>query len=195
MKKNKIKVGPYIYPMPLVLIGANVEGSANFMPLAWISMVEHEPHMISISSFQPHYTNKGIIENKTFSINTPSESMIEATDYCGLRTGQKTDKSQVFEVFYGELKTAPMIKQAPLNLECKVVKIIDTKEFISRENKGHFIFIGEIIQAYADERYLTNGMPDITKIKPFSLTQVDRSYWKIGERKGSAWYIGKDYLK
>lgn len=181
--------------MPVVLIGANVEDKANFMPLAWISMVEHEPHMISISSSQTHFTNKGIIENQTFSINTPSESMIEATDYCGLRTGEKTDKSKIFEVFYGELKTAPMIKQAPLNLECKLVKIVDTKEFIPPENKGHHIFIGEIVQAYADETYLMNNTPDITKIKPFSLTQVDRSYWKVGEKKGSAWYIGKDYLK
>ncbi|NHJ21065.1 MAG: flavin reductase family protein [Candidatus Lokiarchaeota archaeon] len=193
MEKKKIEVGPYLYPMPLVLIGANVGGKANFMPLAWISMVEHEPYIISISSYQTHFTNNGIIENLTFSINIPSESMIEATDYCGLKTGEKIDKSQVFEVFYGELKTAPMIKQAPLNLECRLVNTINTKEFISTESKGHFIFFGEIIQAYADETYLTNGMPDITKMKPFSLTQADRSYWNIGKKIGSAWYIGKDY--
>lgn len=193
MIKNKIRVNPYLYPMPVVLIGTIIEGRVNFMPLAWISMVEHEPHLISISSSQSHYTNKGIIENRTFSINTPSESMIKATDYCGLKTGKDIDKSKIFEVFYGELKTAPMIKEAPLNLECKVVKIIDTKEFISPENKGHYIFIGEIIEAYADESYLTNGIPDITKMNPFSLTQNDNNYWKVGEKIGRAWSIGKDY--
>ena len=88
-----------------------------------------------------------------------------------------------------------MIKIAPLNLECKVVKIIDTKEFIAPDKKGHYIFIGEIIQAYANEEHLTNGIPDISKMKPFTLTQVDTNYWRIGERIGRAWSIGRNYKK
>ena len=192
--KNRIRIYPYLYPMPVVLIGANVRGKVNFMPLAWISMFEHEPYMISISSSQSHYTNEGILENQTFSVNTPSEDMIKATDYCGLKSGKDIDKTKIFEFFYGELETAPMITKAPLNLECKVVKKVDTKVFISPDKKGHYIFIGEIVQAYADEKYLTNGIPDITKMKPFTLTQNDNHYWKVGEQIGRAWYIGKDYL-
>lgn len=179
--------------MPVVLLGANVKSKANFMPLGWICMAEHEPPMILISSSKSHYTNEGIIENRTFSVNTPSEAMIKATDYCGLKTGKEIDKSNIFEIFYGELKTAPMIKQATLNLECRLMKTIDTKEIIRLEKKGHYIFIGEIVQAYAEEKYLTNGIPDITKMKPFLLTQIDANYWKIGEKIGRAWSIGKDY--
>ena len=94
MLKNKIRLNPYLYPMPVVLIGANVKNKANFMPLGWICMAEHKPHMILISSSKPHYTNEGIIENQTFSVNTPSETMIKATDYCGLKTGKEIDKSK-----------------------------------------------------------------------------------------------------
>jgi flavin reductase (DIM6/NTAB) family NADH-FMN oxidoreductase RutF len=194
MTKQKIRPNPYLYPMPLIILGANVKGRANFMPLAWINMVEHEPMMISISSYKTHYTNEGIIENQTFSINTSSESMIGVIDYCGLKSGKELDKSKIFDVFYGELETAPMITQAPLNLECKVVRTIDTKDFIPPDKKGHYIFIGEIIQAYADEEFLTNGVPDITKMKPFTLTQIDRSYWRIGENIGDAWSIGKNFI-
>ena len=194
MTKQKIRPNPYLYPMPLIILGANVKGRANFMPLAWINMVEHEPMMISISSYKTHYTNEGIIENQTFSINTSSESMIGVIDYCGLKSGKELDKSTIFDVFYGELETAPMITQAPLNLECKVVRTIDTKDFIPPGKKGHYIFIGEIIQAYADEEFLTNGVPDTTKMKPFTLTQIDRSYWRIGENIGDAWSIGKNFI-
>ncbi len=193
MVKNKIRPNPYIYPMPLVLIGANVNGKANFMPLAWISMAEHEPPMISISSSKSHYTNKGIVENQTFSVNTPSEDMIKSADYCGLKSGKDIDKSKIFEIFYGELGTAPMLIETPLNLECRVVKIVDTKDFIAPDKRGHYIFIGEIVQAYSGEEYLTNGIPDIKKINPYTLTQIDASYWKIGEKIGKAWSIGKDY--
>ncbi|MFX0011575.1 MAG: flavin reductase family protein [Candidatus Hermodarchaeota archaeon] len=188
MSKNKIRLGPYLYPMPVVLIGVNVNGKPNFMPLAWISIVEHKPPMISISSNQGHYTNLGIKENKTFSVNSISEDLIIPMDYCGLNSGKDLDKSNIFEIFYGELKTAPMIQSSPLTLECKVIKLIDTE-------MGHDIFIGEIVAAYSEEKYLTNGIPDIKKMNTIFFSMNDNQYWKIGENVGRAWNIGKSYKK
>jgi len=191
MTKNKIKLGAYLYPMPVVIVGANVEGKANFLPIAWVSIVEYKPPMISISSHQAHHTNIGIKGNGTFSVNTPSEGMLEVTDYCGIKSGKTEDKSEIFEIFYGELKTAPMIQHSPLNLECKVVKNFNTSE-ISGAEKGHEIFIGEIVNAYADEYYLTNGRPDVKKLNPF-LYVDDNTYWKLSEQIGKAFSNGKNY--
>jgi flavin reductase (DIM6/NTAB) family NADH-FMN oxidoreductase RutF len=191
--KNKIKAGAYLYPMPVVLIGANVNEKPNFEALAYVGIVESTPPMISISSYETHYTNIGIKENRTFSVNTPSEGMIEITDYCGLYSGKEVDKSDIFEIFYGELKTAPMITHSPLNLECKVVKIIDTKE-ISGAEESHEIFIGQIIHAYADEYYLTEEeKPDILKLNP--LIYSSSKYWKLSESIGEAFSIGEEYIK
>ena len=185
--KTKIRVGPYLYPMPVVLIGVNIKSKPNFMPLAWVSIVEHKPPTILISSSQSHYTNAGIKENNCFSVNTPSEDMIIPTDYCGLKSGKDIDKSKIFDVFYGDLKSAPMIIDAPLNLECKLVKSIDL-------GKGHDIFIGEIINAYSEDKYLTNGIPDLIKMKTFLFSMNDNNYWKIGEHLGRAWNIGRKYV-
>lgn len=193
MMKNKIKVGPYLFPMPVVLVGATVNGKPNFEPLAYVSIVEHKPPLISISSYETHYTNIGIKENQTFSVNTPSEGMIEITDYCGINSGEEVDKSEIFDVFYGELKTAPMITHAPLNLECKVIKTIPTKEITGAE-KSHEIFIGQIIQAYADDYYLTNEIPDIQKLNPI-LYSIDNYYWKLSENIGKAFVVGNNYKK
>ena len=193
MTKNKIRPGVYVYPMPVSLIGTMVKGKPTFMALAWINVVEYKPPLIAISSNESHYTNLGIKENQTFSVNIPSEGMMEVADYVGIVSGKEIDKSEVFEVFYGDLKTAHMIQHAPINLECKVVKIIDTKEF-SEAERGHEIFIGKVVGAYADDYYLTNGIPDITKIKPF-IFSIDNKYWKIGEFLGSAFSIGKTYKK
>lgn len=79
--------------------------------------------------------------------------MVIITDYCELFSGNKVDKSQLFETFYGKLRTAPMIRECPINLECK---LLQTLEFDM--NKA---FIGEIVEAYAEEQYLTNNIPDI----------------------------------
>ncbi|TXT59390.1 MAG: Flavoredoxin [Promethearchaeota archaeon] len=186
MLKNKIKIGPYLYPMPVVLIGALIEERANFMPIAWTCIAEHKPPMILISASHTHLTNKGIKENQCFSVNFTSEDMVIETDYCGIKSGKDINKSTVFKVFYGDLKKAPMINESPINLECKVDKIIDNQ-------RGHDIIIGEIVNAYAEDKYLTNGIPDIKKLNPLIFSMNDNNYWKLGEHIGRAWKIGHQY--
>lgn len=186
MTKNKIRVGPYLYPMPVVLVGAMVNGKPNFMPLAWTCIVEHKPSMILIASSQTHYTNEGIKENQTFSVNFTSEELVIPIDYCGLKSGKEVDKSEIFEVFYGDLKTAPMVEECPVNIECKVDQIIDN-------NKGHDLIIGEMINVYSEDKYLTNGIPDVTKFKPLVFSMNDNNYWKLGGKIGRAWSIGNNY--
>ena len=192
MKKDKIKTSSYLFPRPVVLIGANVNGKPNFEALAYVSSVEDKPPLIAIASYETHFTNIGIKENGTFSVNTPSVDIIVGTDYCGTVSGKEADKSKVFEVFYGELKSAPMISQAPLNLECKVIKAIELKNITGAE-KGHELFIGEVINVYAGDEYLTEGTPDLSKLNTFTYSM--KQYWKVGAQLANAWDIGKKYLE
>jgi flavin reductase (DIM6/NTAB) family NADH-FMN oxidoreductase RutF len=188
MVKKEIRPGPYVYPMSLVIVGANVKNNPNFMPIAWVSIVENSPPMISISASKNHYTNEGIIENGTFSVNTPSVNMVRITDYIGIKSGKDIDKSELFEVFYGELKTAPMISQALLNLECKVIHTVNL-------DIKHEIFIGEIKKVYAEEEIIKNNIPDVKKLNPIIFSMNDNHYWELGSLIGNAWSIGRDYKK
>ena len=184
---DKINLGSTIpaYPMPVSLVGAYVDGKPNFMAVAWFTMASYKPPSIAITLGKGHYTNPGIRENKTFSVCLPSEDMVEITDYCGIVSGKKTDKSEVFDLFYGELKTAPLIRDCPLCIECKLLKIV--------ESGPNEIFIGEIIGTYTEERFLTDGKLDFRKMKPLILSQPDTSYWRLGEPVAGAWNIGKRY--
>ena len=106
---DKIQIGQnFFIPMPVVLVGAQVSGKANFMTVGWCTRANASPPMIVCGIGNHHYTAKGIAETKTFSVNIPSSDLLEKTDYCGIVSGAKTDKSKVFDVFYGSLKTAPM---------------------------------------------------------------------------------------
>jgi len=184
---DKINLGSTIpaYPMPVSLVGTHVDGKPNFLAVAWFTMASYNPPRIAIALGKGHYTNPGIKENKTFSLCLPSVDMVEETDYCGIVSGRKTDKSMIFDLFYGELKTAPMIKDCPLSMECKLV---DTVE--SSQNE---IFIGEIIGTYTEQRFLSDGKLDFKKMKPLILSQPDTSYWRLGEPLAKAWSIGKRY--
>ena len=183
----KVNLGSIIpaYPMPVSLVGAHVDGKANFLAVAWFTMVSFKPPRIAVSLGKGHYTNPGIKENSAFSVCLPSEDMVEITDYCGIVSGKKTDKSQIFDLFYGELKTAPLIRDCPLCMECKLVEIV--------ENSLNEVFIGKIVGTHTEERFLTDGKLDFRKTKPLILSQPDTSYWRIGEPVAKAWNIGKRY--
>lgn len=184
---EKIKIGgkTFLYPMPTTLVGANVNEKPNYLAVAYCGIVQNSPAMIAIALRESRFTNAGIKENNTFSVNIPSAEMIIVTDYCGLASGSKVDKSKLFNTFYGELKTAPMIEECPLNMECKLIQTLDY-------GGTHDIFIGEIVETYTTEQYLSNGLPDIKKINPILLSIYDRNYWKVGEHLGKAWKIGEE---
>ena len=186
MEKIKIDNNAFVYPMPVVLIGAVVKSKENFMAVGWVSRVNYKPPLIAVA-LGPHHTNKGIDEHKAFSVNIPDITLMEKTDYCGLVTGSKTDKSQVFNIFYGEIKGAPLIKECPVCMACKVHEAIKLP--------FNTLYIGEICEAFTEERYLTSGNPDIKKMNPFTLTMPDNNYWDVGNNIGKAWSIGKKLKK
>ena len=107
---GKLKLGKTLpqLPLPVCLLGANVNNKPNFNTIAWFNMLHGTPPLFGITMSKQHYTNAGIKENKSFSINIPSNNMVGVTDYCGLKSGSEVDKSKEFNLFYGELKTAPM---------------------------------------------------------------------------------------
>jgi flavin reductase (DIM6/NTAB) family NADH-FMN oxidoreductase RutF len=187
MEKQEIGIEAISYPMPCALVGATVGGKPNYLAVAWFSMVNLKPPYIAVALGKVHHTNPGIRENGTFSVNIPSAGMAEVTDYCGIVSGKKFDKGALFQTFYGKLKSAPMITECPYNLECKVIQTVD----LSADE----LFIGEIVAAYSDPRYLTDGKPDLKKINPLILSMPESAYLTVGERVGKAWEMGTNLLK
>jgi flavin reductase (DIM6/NTAB) family NADH-FMN oxidoreductase RutF len=185
----KVKLGtlPLVYPIPIVLAGANVQGKPNYATLGQCGIMGINPPLVYISSHREHYTNKGILENGTYSINLPSTNLLAVTDYCGMVSGREVDKSELFEVFYGELGTAPMIQECTVNLECRVVK-----EFCIEHRH---IFVGRVVQAYVDEEFVTERkgrrmVADMTKLAPI-IYALDNRYYRIGEPIGVGYSEGK----
>jgi flavin reductase (DIM6/NTAB) family NADH-FMN oxidoreductase RutF len=187
MTKVNLGANAYIYPMPVTLVGATVEGRANFMAVGWVMRVNWQPPLLAVALNKAHFTPQGIREHGTFSVNFPGADLMEKADYCGLVSGHKVDKSGLFQVFYGELETAPLIEECPLGLECRLYQVV--------ELPANDLFIGEIVAAHADEDCLTDGKPDIVKINPLVLTMPDNNYWTVGDWAGQAWGAGKKLKK
>ncbi len=185
---GKVRMGPqtWIYPMPTLLVGANVDGKPNFMAVAWGGIANSTPPMIAIALQRHRHTNKGIKQNRAFSVNIPSTDMVRETDYCGIVSGSKVDKVEVckFNVFYGKLENVPLIEQCPVNLECEVVHTLGLG--------SHELIVGKVEETHITEACLTDGKPDVTKIKPFIYTTNTRQYHAFGEVIAKAFSIGRE---
>jgi len=187
MSKKKLGPQPMLWPHPAILVGTVFDGGIDFATYAWTGVAASTPPAITVGIQHHRHTLKGIYQNRAFSVNIPSQEMVKETDYCGLVTGAKADKVKDcgFKIFYGTLDTAPLIEQCPINLELEVVHIL---------NMGsHALVIGKIIETYVSEECLTDGKPDIMKIKPliFSLGSSPR-YNAVGDVIANAFSIGKE---
>jgi flavin reductase (DIM6/NTAB) family NADH-FMN oxidoreductase RutF len=176
-------IGPFnaLYPMLTTLVGTMVDGKPNFLTVAHVGILTHQH--LSIGLGKKHYSNQGIHENGTFSICLPTEAKMIETDCCGILTGKKTDKAALFDIFYGDLETAPMIREFPINMELKLHEVLDYQT--------HDIFIGEIIQTYTDDSVMSKGKVDISKLKPLLFDMASKKYWSLGAAVGDCWREGK----
>ena len=184
MTKKKLGAQPMLWPHPTVLVGSHVDGKPDFAAVAWTGVAASNPPAISIALQHQRYSLKGIYQNNTFSINIPSRELVKETDYCGLVSGADADKVKDcnFRVFYGSLKTAPLIEQCPINLELEVVHIINMV--------SHALVVGKVVETHVSEDCLTDDHPDMDKVKPFIFGPG--KYFTVGEEFADAFSIGKE---
>jgi flavin reductase (DIM6/NTAB) family NADH-FMN oxidoreductase RutF len=186
---EKIKLNPnaFGFPMPVAILGTVWNGRPNFMALGWFNRVNHQPPMVGIGVHRSHVTYESIRDNGCFSLSFPSEDLMVETDYVGLVSGNKTDKSVVFPVFTGELENAPMVESCPITMECRVKETVNLP--------SNTLFVGEIVNAYSEERFMAGHNVDLARSKPIILSMLDNRFWRLGESIGKAWSIGRDYKK
>lgn len=182
MDKTNIGNQGFTLPMPQSILGSVNNGQPNYMALGWQTRVNHLPPLMGIGVHRSHLSFELIQKNRVFSLNFPSREMLKVTDYVGLVSGKRNDKSSLFETLDGETG-APLIKECPLNVECTVYQQVDLP--------SNTLFIGEIKATWCEERFMTDGTPDAAKIEPFVLTMPDNLFWSLGDCIGRAWHDGK----
>lgn len=180
--KKKIGNTLALYPTPLVVVGAMVNGKPNWLLVGHLGIMGHDHVMVSLA--KPHYTNRGIKESKKLSINIVDEALLAKADRSGCVSGSKEDKSELFDFMLAD-GGVPMISQAPVVMECSVEDIYETKGF---EN-----FICTIDNTYAEENVLTEeGKLDYRTLKPVLFEMPTYEYLKTGDMLGKCMSFGKE---
>jgi flavin reductase (DIM6/NTAB) family NADH-FMN oxidoreductase RutF len=186
MVKKELGDKNLLYPMPVFLVGADVNGIVDFTTVAHVGIFNvGAVNYITVGLNKAHHINKGIKANKEFSLCLPSDAMMVTVDYCGIVSGAKANKSGIFKVARGKLEHAPMAEECPVCMECRLHDVLDYKT--------HEVFVGAIAASYAEEGVLSDANVDLAKVHPMLFDMMSRSYWKLGERAGAAWSEGKKH--
>lgn len=183
METEKQNIGsvPALYPKPMTVIGAEVDGKVNWLVVGHTGIIGHDRVLVSMS--KSHYTNQGIRKSKKLSVNLVSREMLPKADYVGSVSGASVDKSEVFEYHWGENGT-PVIDASPLTMECDVVDVYETEGFDN--------FICSIANTYAASDVLgKDGKLDYTRLKPVLFEFPTYSYLATGEIIGKCLNLDK----
>lgn len=183
METEKQNIGSLLalYPKPMTVVGAEVEGKVNWLVVGHTGIIGHDRILLSMS--KSHYTNQGIRKSKKLSVSLVSLEMLPKADYVGSVSGASVDKSEVFEYHIGENGT-PVIDISPLTMECNVVDIYETEGFDN--------FICSVVNTYVSPDVLgDNGKPDYTRMKPVLFDFPTYSYLATGEVIGKCLQLDK----
>lgn len=153
LKEIKSDIYHLMHPkMAFFLTSIAKDGKPNVMACAWATPVSEEPPIVVVCVSKESYTAELIRQTKEFVINIPSKRLLKALWICGKISGRDTDKfakAELKQIMSKSLKT-PRIDNCIGYVECKLWKTVDAGEC--------YAFFGEVLSAYADDKYMKNGL-------------------------------------
>lgn len=134
------------------VVSVSPDGKPNVMTCAWGTPVSEEPPIIAIALSRESYTNELIKGCGEFTINIPNEKLVDALWICGSVSGRDADKASLAGLTYSNSKRVnpPIIKECVGHMECKVIDKLEVGEST--------LFIGEVLEAYAEKEMFQNGI-------------------------------------
>ena len=173
MSKVMWKPGTFEYPIPAVMVSCGTMEKSNIITVAWTGILNTDPATVYISVRPTRYSYKIIKDSGEFVINLTNEKLAYATDWCGVRSGNKYDKFKEMKLTKEKANfvRCPMIKESPVSIECKLKEI--------RDLGSHHMFIADVLAInYINEK----GAFDISKCE--LIAYANGGYYKLGRKIG-----------
>jgi flavin reductase (DIM6/NTAB) family NADH-FMN oxidoreductase RutF len=168
-----------IYPLPAALVSCGKSPKEyNLITISWLGTICSNPPMCYISVRPERHSYQLIKESGEFVINLTSEDMAFATDWCGVRSGKDYNKFKKMKLtpVKAEMVNAPMVKESPLCIECRVKEIISLG--------SHDMFIAEVVNVLADKQYIDPETDKFDMAKAKLIAYSHGQYYKLGEEIG-----------
>jgi len=183
MSKQIWKAGNVLYPLPAVMVSvANKANETNILTIAWTGTICSDPAMVYISVRPQRHSYHMLQETGEFVINLTTESLLKATDYCGVKSGRTVDKWKEMGLTKGvasALKYAPIIEESPVNIECKVTEV--------KQLGTHDMFLAEVQKVQVSEEFM-NEQGKFELNSTGLLAYSHGEYLSLGDKLGTFGY-------
>ncbi len=188
MSKQVWRGSTLLGPIPPTLITCGTMENPNIFTVAWTGIINTIPPKTYISVRPERYSYELIEKSGEFVINIPTEKLVRAVDFCGVRSGRNIDKFKEMNLTPEQAPnvSAPMLLESPINLECRVTDKIKLG--------SHDMFLADIVSVNVDEDLLDKtGKLCFNRSKPIAFAHGQ--YYKIGESIGTFGYSVKKKIK
>jgi flavin reductase (DIM6/NTAB) family NADH-FMN oxidoreductase RutF len=149
-----------LHPMHTVLVSAiGKANKPNITTVAWAMPTSINPPLLAISLAPTRHTHTLIEESGEFTVNIPTMETLQAVYACGSLTGRSFDKFKKANLtqMSGKKIKAPAIRECIAHLECEIDGQFTTGD--------HTIFVGKILEAYANMGVFTESGYDLKKAR------------------------------
>ena len=136
----------FMWPMRHFLITCgDISDRSNIIAASFCMPVSKEPPLIACAIGKKAYSSELLESSREFIVNVPTKELQAEIYYCGYHSGHEVDKFKETGLTPKPARKvrAPIIEECVAHMECRVVQRIETGD----KN----LFIGEVIEAYADE--------------------------------------------
>ena len=181
MSKVIWKPGTFIYPIPAVMVTCGTIEKSNIITVAWTGILNTNPAMCYISVRPERYSHDIIKEKGEFVINLTTKQLAYATDWCGVKSGKNVDKFKEMKLTKEKANfvKAPLIKESPVSVECKVKEIVPLG--------SHDMFVAEVLSIDVDEKYIDEkGAFNISKCD--LIAYANGGYYSLNKKIGKFGY-------
>lgn len=143
--KKKLQSELLLYPCPVLLITSKFGNEENVFTVSWSGIACSHPEYITISVKPTRFSYNLIYNSGYFTANIINENLLKIADYCGTFSGKNHDKFRECNLtkIPGKMIDVSSILECPINIECKVVKVL--------ELGSHNLIVARVVEKLIDE--------------------------------------------
>jgi flavin reductase (DIM6/NTAB) family NADH-FMN oxidoreductase RutF len=123
---------------PVYLVSMEYQGKQNIITVGMFAFFSGAPSLVGVGIAPKRYSYELIRKSREYVVNAVDNGLMEAVRVCGEQSGRDVDKVTLagLTLAKGVKVQAPLIYEAPVNVECRVVQEVELGD--------HVWFIGEV---------------------------------------------------
>ncbi len=162
----KLLIGTVV-PRPIAFVSTvSPEGVLNLAPFSFFNVICANPPVICFACGvrePPKDTLTNVRSNGEFVVNIVTEEIAERMNLTSGEYDAGVDEFQIggLTPVPSELVRPPAVRESPVNMECKVMQIID----VSLQPLGGSLIIGEVVRFHIDRALFENFRVDPDRLR------------------------------